>query len=81
MKLTRLNFFRFCLPILLSLAVTARGQNEITIEQQITPGLTPPTPVALEGFTGEVLEALKFDLYVQGYSFVAPDAAQYIRGA
>ena len=36
-----------------------------------------PIPVSLEGFTGEVAEVLKFDLYVQGFKFVAPEAAQY----
>jgi TolB protein len=37
-----------------------------------------PIPVALDGFTGEAAEVLKFDLYVQGFSFVTPDAAQYL---
>ncbi|HEY2330267.1 MAG TPA: hypothetical protein VGI63_10695 [Verrucomicrobiae bacterium] len=37
-----------------------------------------PIPVALSGFTGEAAEVLKFDLTVQGFSFVAPDAAQYL---
>ena len=37
-----------------------------------------PVPVALDGFTGEAAEILKFDLYVQGFSFVTPDAAQYL---
>ena len=41
------------------------------------PGLTKPIPVSLDGFSGEVASVLKFDLYVQGFSFVAPDAAQY----
>ena len=41
------------------------------------PGLTKPIPVSLDGFSGEVADVLKFDLYVQGFSFVAPDAAQY----
>jgi TolB protein len=36
-----------------------------------------PIPVSLEGFTGEVADVLRFDLYVQGFSFVTPDAAQY----
>jgi len=36
-----------------------------------------PIPVSLDGFSGEVENVLKFDLYVQGFSFVAPDAAQY----
>ena len=34
-------------------------------------------PFRSSGFSGEVAEVLKFDLYVQGFSFVAPDAAQY----
>jgi len=37
-----------------------------------------PIPISLQGFTGEGAEVLKFDLYVQGFTFVAPDAAQYI---
>jgi TolB protein len=41
-------------------------------------GQTKPIPVALSGFTGEGAEVLKFDLAVQGFSFVAPDAAQYL---
>jgi TolB protein len=36
-----------------------------------------PIPVSLDGFSGEVADVLKFDLYVQGFSFVASDAAQY----
>jgi TolB protein len=55
------------------------AQNEIQIQQQIKVlGTTPPIPVALDGFTGEAAEVLKFDLYVQGFSFVTPDAAQYL---
>jgi TolB protein len=37
-----------------------------------------PIPVSLSGFTGEGAEVLKFDLTVQGFSFVTPDAAQYL---
>ena len=37
-----------------------------------------PIPISLSGFTGEAAEVLKFDLAVQGFSFVAPDAAQYL---
>ncbi|HTX21769.1 MAG TPA: hypothetical protein VMD27_07935 [Candidatus Aquilonibacter sp.] len=46
-------------------------------EQVPVPGLTPPIPVSLTGFSGEVLDVLEFDLYVQGFSFVSSDAAQY----
>ncbi len=56
----------------------ARAQNELTITRELKGiGNYPPIPVSLEGFTGEVAEVLKFDLYVQGFSFVAPEAAQY----
>jgi TolB protein len=55
-----------------------RAQEEIIIQQQINVlGQTKPIPVSLEGFTGEAAEVLKFDLYVQGFSFVTPDIAQY----
>ena len=57
--------------------VGARAQ-EIQIVNTINVlGMTKPIPVSLDGFTGEAAEVLKFDLYVQGFSFVAPDAAQY----
>ncbi|MGA3284310.1 MAG: hypothetical protein ABSD57_07620 [Verrucomicrobiota bacterium] len=79
MKKNCLQLIKICLPVFLFAAVIARGQNEINIEQNITVmGMTKPIPVALDGFSGEVLDVLKFDLYVQGFSFVAPDAAQYI---
>ena len=55
-----------------------RSQEEINIQTTINViGQTKPVPVSLEGFTGEALEVLKFDLYVQGFKFVEPDAAQY----
>ena len=53
-------------------------QNEIQITRPVSSlGNTRPIPVSLEGFGSEVTEVLKFDLYVQGFSFVTPDAAQY----
>ncbi len=70
--------------IILTLALAVGALNclraqEIRIENTINVlGQTKPIPVALTGFTGEAAEVLKFDLFVQGYSFVAPDAAQYV---
>jgi TolB protein len=79
MKKISFNLSKIGLPVLLLAAVMARGQNEINIEQNITVmGMTKPIPVSLEGFSGEVAEVLRFDLYVQGFSFVGPDAAQYL---
>jgi len=50
----------------------------IDITTTINPFGQKPIPVALDGFTGEAAEVLKFDLFVQGFSFVTPDAAQYL---
>jgi TolB protein len=76
------RFLKICLPILFAAITTwvVCGQSEtpIIITHHVPRiGDTPPIPVSLEGFTGEVAEVLKFDLYVQGFSFVAPEAAQY----
>ena len=80
MKNNILNPIRISLPFFLAVVVLnfCRGQEEITIQQHITVlGQTKPVPVSLEGFSGEAAEVLKFDLYVQGFTFVAPEAAQY----
>ena len=79
MKNNMLNSLKQCLPILLTVMALnlAHAQSEINIVQTGVFG-QKPIPVALQGFSGDVLETLKFDLYVQGFSFVAPDAAQYV---
>src|ERR1019366_509723 len=56
----------------------SRGQNEIQIDIDKNFFGQKPIPVALDGFSGEAAEVLKFDLFVQGFSFVTPDAAQYL---
>ncbi len=56
----------------------AQDDNPLKIERQKDYFGQKPIPVALEGFSGEALDVLKFDLYVQGFSFVAPAAAQYV---
>jgi TolB protein len=57
----------------------SHGQDEIIIQKQIDVlGQTKPVWVSLSGFTGEGLEVLKFDLYVQGINFTNADAAQYL---
>jgi len=74
------NVLKIGLLILLAAAAInfAHSQNEITITHEISVlGNTKPIPISLDGFSGEVAEALRFDLYVQGFSFVSPDAAQY----
>jgi TolB protein len=79
------NFYhsiKICLSIFLAVIAMnfSRGQEQGEIDITPTlnlPGLTKPIPVSLEGFSGEVADVLRFDLYVQGFSFVTPDAAQY----
>lgn len=60
------------------LGVWAQDSTVLTIEKETRPGLTPPIPVALSGFTGEVEQVLKFDLYVVGFAFTTPDQAQFL---
>jgi TolB protein len=74
------NWLKICLPVLLAVFAGhfAGGQNEIIINREVQGlGNTKPILVSIEGFGSEVTDILKFDLYVQGFSFVAPDAAQY----
>src|SRR5436190_13137963 len=35
-------------------------------------------PISLEGYTGEVLSVLRFDLEIQGFEITSPDKAQYL---
>ena len=43
----------------------AQNQLALKMSEEVKVGMVPPIPVALEGFSGEALEVLKFDLYVQ----------------
>jgi TolB protein len=79
MKTKILRSIKICLPIFLALVALniCRGQEEIEINQTGSFFGQKPIPVSLEGFTGEAASVLKFDLYVQGFSFVTPELAQY----
>ena len=80
MKINILNSIKSYLPVFLSIVVLdfCRAQEVINIQNIINVlGQTKPIPVSLEGFTGEAADVLKFDLYVQGFTFVTPGAAQY----
>ena len=82
MKNKILNKIKIFLPIVL-VAMTwnlspGQNQNELSMQVEVPVlGQTKPILVSLDGFGGEVADVLKFDLYVQGFSFVAPAAAQY----
>ncbi|HKW30700.1 MAG TPA: biopolymer transporter Tol [Verrucomicrobiae bacterium] len=76
------NCIIICLSVLFAVLAVAlcRGQSEqgeININRSIDTFGQKPIPVSIEGFGPEVTDILKFDLYVQGFAFVAPDAAQY----
>ena len=76
------NCLKIHLPVLLAMFVAnfVFGQDEQTVIPIVRPAVSfgqKPIPVSLDGFSGEVADVLRFDLYVQGFSFVAPDAAQY----
>ncbi|HEX3857483.1 MAG TPA: hypothetical protein VHY30_09335 [Verrucomicrobiae bacterium] len=80
--LRSINSVKIGLPIFFAVIALnfchGQDQGELVINPTLTlPGLTKPILVSLEGFTGEAADVLKFDLYVQGFSFVAPEAAQY----
>ena len=58
----------------------ARAQDQGTLHQHEeigVLGMTPPIPISISGFSGEALEVLEFDLYVQGFKVVPSDQAQY----
>ena len=63
---------------LLALATSGLAQVELPITKTFEPGNTPPIWISMSGFTGEALQVLEFDLYVQGFAFTNSSAAQYV---
>ena len=81
MKIIHLKTAGMLLGILATSLMTLSAQSptsNLQMSERIKVGLTPPIPIALEGFTGEAALVLTFDLYVQGFVFVSPTAAQYL---
>ncbi len=62
---------------ILALGLVKNHAQEINIETTKDYFGQKPVPISISGFTGEAAEVLRFDLCVQGFSFVSPDAAQY----
>ena len=62
---------------ILSSACFVRADDVIEISKSTELG-TPPTPIAIVGFTGEVASVLKFDLSVMGFLPVAEGSANYV---
>ena len=67
------------LTSLLAIAVcaSAAAAEERAIPIVKSGSYTPPVPIAVSGFSGEVARALDFDLTVMGFKEVPADAAQY----
>ncbi len=55
--------------------VRASAQEELDITRS---GSAKRIPISLEGYTGEVLSVLKFDLEIQGFEVTGADAAHYL---
>ncbi len=80
MKKLSLNLTGILLPILIFAISIAGAQDEsgpIQVTGHLQIGFTPPIPISISGFSGEALDVLEFDLYVQGFKVVPPDQAQY----
>src|SRR5581483_9830389 len=75
------NYLKICLAILFAVSVAnfthAQGDQPIVIQREGTTFGMKPIPVSLDGFSGDAESVLKFDLYVQGFSFVSAADAQY----
>lgn len=69
-------------PLLLGVwlgALRAWAQADVVeITREIVPGATRPIPVSVSGFSGEADEVIRFDLFVQGFSFTTPETAQFL---
>src|SRR5215471_11815484 len=60
------------------LCASTNAQEAISIEKLTGPGKEKPILVSLSGFSGEAVQVLQFDLYVQGFAFTNSEAAQYL---
>ena len=72
-----MNIKKLFAVTLAALVLARCHAQEINIEQGIDVFGRKPVPISLTGFSGEALEVLKFDLYVQGFKFVSPGEAVY----
>ena len=61
------------------IAVSGSAYSQIDITNVVVvPGNTKPIYISMSGFTGEAVQVLRFDLYVQGFAFTNAAAAQYL---
>jgi TolB protein len=72
------NLSRFISILLFLGCAAAVAQQEIPVIGYSGLGSTPPIWVSISGLSGEALQVLQFDLYVQGFNFTNADNAQYL---
>ncbi|HKI71402.1 MAG TPA: hypothetical protein VKA81_03425 [Verrucomicrobiae bacterium] len=68
-------------PLLFALASLAICLAPLPAQEQIDithPGGSKRIPISLEGYTGEALNVLTFDLEIQGFEVTGADKAQYL---
>jgi len=65
--------------LLLFTAGWASAQTDLgSIIKETRPGMAKPIPVSLSGFSGEIDRVIRFDLYVQGFTFVGPEETPFL---
>jgi TolB protein len=77
----KIKITTLALAALAALTFTNRStaDDEINIRSQTSfLGFTPPTPIAITGFSGEVAHVLSFDLAVMGFTNVPAASANYV---
>jgi TolB protein len=70
--------FRVAAALLCGVAQPSYCQPNIEITKEAGPGKERPIWVSMSGFSGEAVQVLQFDLYVQGFAFTNADNAQYL---
>lgn len=83
MRMNNTDFLRIGITVAAAglFVLSAQGADEapIRIEKTIDMTMyTPPTPIAITGFSGEVAHVLNFDLTVMGFTNVPAASAQYV---
>jgi len=74
----RLRFIAALTALSLLVPQLLLADEKIVIRLDYEPGKEKPIPVSISGFSGEALEVVQFDLYVQGFTFTGPESAQYL---
>src|SRR6266850_7136799 len=72
---TSLPCSHVALPLLLICSAWLLAQEEFDINRS---GEAKRIPISLEGYSGEVLSVLRFDLEIQGFEITSADKAQYL---